>query len=92
MKQDTRCPKCMAEVSDPKQPCSQCGFIMEHPQRKRYQRQVVVSGIMTLSGYVVGMFGLLLRWEVVGIAGLVMGFVGGVWFMISLYLLLRTGI
>ncbi len=38
------------------------------------------------------MLGLLLRWEVVGVGGLILGFVGGVWFMVSLYLWLRTGV
>lgn len=92
MSPNVRCPKCAAEVNDPTQPCPQCGYVIQHPQRKRYQRHVVASGIATLSGYALGMIGLLLRWEALGIAGLVMGFVGGVWFMVSLYFLLRTGV
>jgi len=63
-----------------------------HPQRKRYQRQVIASGVSTLLGYALGMVGLLLRWEIVGIAGLAIGFVSGIWFMVSLYFLLRTGV
>ncbi|MDW8290731.1 MAG: zinc ribbon domain-containing protein [Armatimonadota bacterium] len=92
MEQHVYCPKCAAEVSDPKQPCPRCGHVIEHPQRQRFRRQVVASAVTTLLGYALGMLGLLLRWEVVGIAGLVMGFVGGVWFMVSLYLWLRTGV
>lgn len=87
-----RCPKCAAEVDDPTLPCPKCGFVIEHPQRKRYQRQVIASGVSTLLGYALGMVGLLLRWEIVGIAGLAIGFVSGVWFMVSLYFLLRTGV
>jgi hypothetical protein len=83
---------CAVEVSDPTQPCPKCGFVIDHPQRKRYQRQVIASGVSTLLGYALGMVGLLLRWEIVGIAGLAIGFVGGVWFMVSLYFLLRTGV
>ena len=83
---------CAAEVDDPTQPCPKCGFVIEHPQRKRYQRQVIASGVSTLLGYALGMVGLLLRWEIVGIAGLAIGFVSGVWFMVSLYFLLRTGV
>jgi len=92
MDQSVRCPKCAAEVSDPTQPCPQCGYVIEHPQRKRYQRQVVASGVMVLLGYALGMTGTATRLDVLGIAGLVMGFVGGVWLMVSLYLLLRTGV
>lgn len=92
MNSNVRCPKCATEVSDPSQPCPLCGYLIQHPRRKHYQRQVVISGVATLSGYALGMFGLLLRWDVVGIAGLVLGFVGGVWFMVSLYFLLRTGV
>ena len=83
---------CAAEVDDPTQPCPKCGFVIDHPQRKRYQRQVIASGVSTLLGYALGMVGLLLRWEIVGIAGLAIGFVSGVWFMVSLYFLLRTGV
>lgn len=86
------CPKCEAEVSNPRQPCPRCGHVIDHPQRQRYRKQVVASGVTTLSGYAVGMLGLLLRWEVVGVGGLILGFVGGVWFMVSLYLWLRTGV
>ncbi|GBC94280.1 hypothetical protein HRbin16_00061 [bacterium HR16] len=92
MDQSVRCPKCAAEVSDPTQPCPQCGYVIEHPQRKRYQRQVVASGVTVLLGYALGMTGTATRLDVLGIAGLVMGFVGGVWLMVSLYLLLRTGV
>jgi hypothetical protein len=53
---------------------------------------VIASGVSTLLGYALGMVGLLLRWEIVGIAGLAIGFVGGIWFMVSLYFLLRTGV
>lgn len=92
MEQGSFCPKCASQINDPTQPCPRCGHILYHPQRQRYQRQVVASGVTTLMGYAVGMVGLLLRAELVGVAGLVMGFVGGVWFMVSLYLLLRTGV
>ncbi len=92
MDQNIRCPKCAAEVSDPTQPCPQCGYVIEHPQRKRYQRQVVASGVTVLLGYALGMTGTATRLDALGIAGLVMGFVGGVWLMVSLYLLLRTGV
>jgi len=47
---------------------------------------------MVLLGYALGMTGTATRLDVLGIAGLVMGFVGGVWLMVSLYLLLRTGV
>lgn len=92
MGQNIRCPKCAAEVSDPTQPCPQCGYVIEHPQRKRYQRQVVASGVTVLLGYALGMTGTATRLDVLGITGLVMGFAGGVWLMVSLYLLLRTGV
>ncbi len=92
MDQNIRCPKCAAEVSDPTQPCPQCGYVIEHPQRKRYQRQVVASGVTVLLGYALGMTGTATRLDALGIVGLVMGFVGGVWLMVSLYLLLRTGV
>ncbi|MGC8783025.1 MAG: hypothetical protein ACP5RN_01365 [Armatimonadota bacterium] len=92
MNQNIRCPKCAAEVNDPTQPCPQCGYVIEHPQRKRYQRQVIASGVTVLLGYALGMAGTATRLDVLGITGLAMGFVGGVWLMVSLYLLLRTGV
>ncbi|GIV14570.1 MAG: hypothetical protein KatS3mg022_0005 [Armatimonadota bacterium] len=45
-----------------------------------------------LLGYALGMTGSAARLDALGITGLVMGFVGGVWLMVSLYLLLRTGV
>lgn len=92
MDQTIRCPKCAAEVHDPTQPCPQCGYVIEHPQRKRYQRHAVVSLVVVLLGYALGMIGIAMRLDVLGITGLVMGFVSGVWLMVSLYLLLRTGV
>lgn len=92
MNQNVRCPKCAAEVSDPTQPCPRCGYVIEHPQRKRYQRRVIASVVTVLLGYALGMVGTATRLDLLGIAGLLMGFVGGVWLMVSLYFLLRTGI
>ncbi|MEJ5253117.1 MAG: hypothetical protein HPY54_03540 [Chthonomonadetes bacterium] len=92
MQQTVRCPKCAAVVDDPTQPCPRCGYVMEHPQRRRYQRHALVSLVVVLSGYALGMVGTATRLELLGISGLVMGFVGGVWLMVSLYLLLRTGV
>lgn len=92
MDRSVRCPKCAAEVSDPTQPCPQCGYVIEHPQRKRYQRQVLASGATVLLGYALGMVGTATRLDILGITGLVMGFIGGVWLMVSLYFLLRTGV
>lgn len=92
MNQTARCPKCSVEVHDPTQPCPQCGYVIEHPRRKRYQKQAMASGVTVLLGYALGMLGTATRLDVLGIAGLLMGFVGGVWLMVSLYLLFRTGI
>jgi len=92
LNQAVRCPKCAAEVGDPTQPCPQCGYIIEHPQRKRYQKHALVSLVVVLLGYALGMIGTATRVDVLGIGGLLMGFVGGVWLMASLYLLLRTGV
>ncbi|MER3473695.1 MAG: hypothetical protein C4335_06595 [Armatimonadota bacterium] len=92
MNQTVRCPKCAGEVHDPTRRCPQCGYVIEHPQRQRYQRQAVASVVTVLVGYALGMVGTATRLDVLGITGLVLGFVGGVWLMVSLYLLLRTGV
>jgi uncharacterized paraquat-inducible protein A len=88
----TRCPKCATEVSDPTQPCPKCGFVIEHPQRKRYQRRVVASAATMLTGYALGMLGTALQIDAIAITGLLLGFVGAVWLMWSMYLLFRTGV
>ncbi len=92
MEQTIRCPKCAEVVENPTQPCPQCGYIIEHPKRRRYQKHVLVSLGAVLLGYVLGMVGTATRLDALGITGLLMGFVGGVWLMVSLYLLLRTGV
>lgn len=92
MEQSIRCPKCAAEVSDRTEPCPQCGYIIDHPERRRYQKRAVASGVAVLVGYGMGMAGTALQLDVLAIAGLVTGFVGGVLLMVSLYLLLRTGV
>lgn len=92
MQQTVRCPKCAAEVDDPTQPCPRCGYVMEHPQRRRYQRHALVSLIVVLLGYALGMVGTATRLDWLGISGLAMGSIAGIWLMVSLYLLLRTGI
>lgn len=92
MNQAVRCPKCAAGGHDPTQPCPQCGYVIEHPQRRRYQKQAIASVVTVLVGYALGMVGTATRLDVLGIVGLALGFIGGVWLMVSFYLLLRTGV
>lgn len=92
MSQVIRCPKCAADVPEPKHPCPRCGYVAEHPQRRRYRKQVVAAGVTVVLGYALGMLGTAIRVDALGVTGLALGFVGGIWLMLSLYFLLRTGV
>jgi hypothetical protein len=53
---------------------------------------VVASAATMLTGYALGMLGTALQIDAIAITGLLLGFVGAVWLMWSMYLLFRTGV